>query len=115
MTAQLMNRYEVSLTSSGTTNTIVFFGNESEDTLSRKFLRADTIRTTKGFIDDAVEGTPIFEHNRRGRIVLEDREGALGHLSSANPHLTPLIAAELADPIHDLTEYGFKQHYWHPL
>ena len=119
MTIQPMDKYEVSLTSSGTTNTIVAFSNEGENVLRKKFVRVDTIKVTRGFIDDAVEGTPIFEHNRNGKIVLDDREGALGHLSSANPHLTPLVAAELAvtlaDPINDLTQYGFKQHYWHPL
>ena len=123
MAAQPMNRYELGVTSSGTTNTVIIFSSEGEDTIRKKFSRIDTIRVTRGFIDDAVEGTPIFERNRDGTAVFEGREGALNHLAhhlvNVNPHLKPLEAEEIAtgltNPKHDLTQYGFRQHCWHPL
>lgn len=116
-----MNRYRLTVVQSGKTGTLVVYSPvQDSGSIGSQFTPNPTVETTEGFIDDRVEGDPIYEYEAFGKRHFRDREGALRHLDQLQPQLTAitaeLIAAELAKgpECYIMALFGYTLHYWHP-
>jgi hypothetical protein len=107
--------------SSGDESTAIEYHSHGIDeaTALRRRPTSKSVEIIPGFIDDTVEGEPVFEYVMEGERLIRDRMGALGSLPVMVTDMLAREAALLAirlevDPLADITQYGYTTHYWHP-